>query len=343
MLFSVLLLAMAAPVPEDGLLYTLTAVTPLPSTDTDWDYAKMEPGTSRLFIARGKDGLTVFDVDRKKIVTTIRNSDGANGPLLIPLHNRGYSAMTDGSLLSFDLKTLAPLARMKLSKEIGLNSAVYDASLAQVHAITATGKTHSTWFTLDAVTGKLLRTHQFPFRKMDDPANDGKGHLFAPVRYDRLILKLDGKSLEERARWPMPCNVSKVRFQQQTNRLLAACTGEDPRFLALDADNGQILASLPIGRGIDGFSVDDARGRIVTSNGVDANLTIISQMDSDHYRLLGTIGTRANARMMTMDDRNGTLYVVSADSTVRTVKNRKEAKEYYHPNSFVVLEYSPNP
>lgn len=341
MFLGTLFLAMAASAPDGGLLYTLSDVTTLPSTDTDWDYAKLEPGTSRLFIARDKDGLTVFDVDRKTVLATVGNSVGANGPLLIPQHGRGYSAMTDGSLLSFDLGTLAPVARLELSKESGLNSAVYDAPTARIHAITATGKTHSTWFTLDAATGKLLETRRFPFRKMDDPANDGKGYLFAPVRYDRLILKLDGKTLDEQARWPMPCNVSKVRFQPQTNRLLAACTGEDPRFLAIDADNGKVVASLPIGRGIDGFAVDDARGRIVTSNGVDANLTVIGQDGPDGYKLLGTIGTRANARMMTMDDRNGRLYVVTADSTLRAVEGQADPDEHYHPDSFVVLQYAP--
>ncbi len=342
MILTALLLGLAAPETPEGLLYTLSSVTNLPSTDTDWDYAKMEPGTSRLYIARDKDALTVFDVETKRVVATVGNSKGANGPLLIPEHGRGYSAMTDGSLLSFDLKSLAPLARMPLSSETGLNSAVYDPTTTRVHAITATGKASSTWFTLDAATGRLLGKRQFPFRKMDDPANDGKGHLFAPVRYDRLILKLDGKTLDERARWTMPCNVSKVRYQPETDRLLAACTGDDPRFIAIDAQNGKVVTSLPIGRGIDGFSVDSARGRIVTSNGLDANLTIISQTGRDSYRLLGSIGTRANARMMTMDDRTGKLYVVTADSTLSTNENGGE-EEHYHPDSFVVLEYSPAP
>lgn len=340
MLFTILLLAAAAS-PYEDLLYSLRSTTTLPSTDTDWDYAKMQPGTPRLFIARGKDGLTVFDVDRKRIIATLANSSGANGPLLIPGLDRGYVAMTDGSLLSFRLKTLTAIDRVPLSREAGLNSAVYDPATRQVHAITATGASRTTWYTLDGATGRLLTTRQFPFRKMDDPANDGKGHLFAPVRYDRMILKLDGRTLAEQARWSVPCNVSKVRFDARTNRLLAACTGSEPRFLALDADTGRIVADLPIGRGIDGFVMDTARGRIVTSNGVDANLTVIGQDGPDRYRLLGSIGTRSNARMMTMDERNGTLLVVAADSTLIERDGQDEPVERFHPDSFVVLEYAP--
>ncbi|WP_204351709.1 YncE family protein, partial [Klebsiella variicola] len=81
--------------------------------DTDWDYIRLDPHGSRLFIARRKDGLTVYDVDRRKVIGTVANSAGANGPLLLPQYNRGYVAMTDGSLLSFDLKTLAVIERIR--------------------------------------------------------------------------------------------------------------------------------------------------------------------------------------------------------------------------------------
>ena len=93
------------------LLYTLESEVKLPSTDTGWDYIKMEPGSSRLFMARMKDGLTVYDVDAGRVVAHVENSVGANGPLLLPQYNRGYIAMTDGSLLVLDLKSLKPLDR----------------------------------------------------------------------------------------------------------------------------------------------------------------------------------------------------------------------------------------
>jgi hypothetical protein len=43
---------------ESGLLYQLESEVTLPSTNTGWDYIKMEPDSSRLFLARDQDGLT---------------------------------------------------------------------------------------------------------------------------------------------------------------------------------------------------------------------------------------------------------------------------------------------
>ena len=59
----------AAQAGDAGLLYKLESTATLPSTDSGWDYIKMQPGTSRLFLARDVDGLTVFDVDQNKALS----------------------------------------------------------------------------------------------------------------------------------------------------------------------------------------------------------------------------------------------------------------------------------
>lgn len=330
----------AAPAAAGDLLYTQQSAVTLPSTNTGYDYVKMQPGTSRLFMARLADGLTVFDVDTNKVITTVANSVGANGPLLLPQYNRGYIAMDDGSMLTVDLKTLQPISRDPLASDGGLNSAIYDPYTKQVHAIVGGRPKESTWFTLDAATGKLLKTTVFPFRKMDDPATDGKGRLFAPARRDSIVLVLDAKTLEEKARWPVGCTVSKVRYQASTNRLLGACGSVKPMFFALDADTGRMITTFPIGASLDGFAIDEQRHRIVTSN-YDGTLSVIGQNGADDFKLLGTVGTHMGARMMTMDERDGRLYVVNAAFTSSAPDAEGNTNDTYHPDSFVVLTYKP--
>lgn len=331
----------AAPAPAP--IYKLANAHVLPSTDTDWDYIRLDPHGKRLFIARRKDGLTVYDVDTKKVIGTVANSAGANGPLLLPEYNRGYVAMTDGSLLSFNLKTLAVIERIPLASDGGLNGVVYDPATKRIHAVVAVREKESTWFTLDAATGKPLGKTVFPFRKMDDPAPDGKGHLYAPARYDNILLRLDSTTLQEQARWQIDCvQVVAVEYQASTNRILIGCRGDKPVFIALDADTGKQVAKLPIGNGIDGMAVDHARHRIVTSNGGNSSLTVIQQDGPDSYRLLGNVQTRPQARTMALDERNGKLYLVNADTTFPGPDAAgKTPAPYFHPNSFTVLTYDP--
>jgi hypothetical protein len=300
----------------------------------------MQPGSSRLFLGRDADGLTVFDVDQGKVVATVENSKGANGPLLLPQYNRGYVANTDGSLLSFDLKTLRPIERLALDKDGGLNSGVHNALTKEVHFITSSRPTQSNGYTLDAATGKLLKTTTFPFRKMDDPAIDDAGNIYAPARYNNVILKLDPKTLKETARWDVPCNVSKTRWQGSTKRIIAACVGDQPQFFSFDPASGKVTASVVIGPRIDGIGIDEKRKRIVTSSNA-GYVTVIQQQGADQYELLGAVTTRPEARMMFMDERNGSLYLVTADMTTGKPDAAGKATETYHPNSFVLLTYKP--
>ncbi|OHC99477.1 MAG: hypothetical protein A2885_22850 [Sphingopyxis sp. RIFCSPHIGHO2_01_FULL_65_24] len=322
------------------LPYAMTNSVTLPSSDTGWDYVKFEPGTSRLFMARLHDGLTVYDVDRGQAVATIENSVGANGPILLPKYNRGYVAMADGSLLSFDLKTLKVIARTPLAGDGGLNSGSLDPATGQLHIITGTRPSEATWFSLDAATGKLLRTTRFPFRKMDDPAADGKGHLYAPARLDGLVLRLDSATLKEQARWDVGCNVSKMKYLAATDRLLGACGGDRPAVFLMDPASGAILSRVTIGKGLDALAYDEERERIVSSN-YEGSMTVIRREGRDSLRVVATIRTAFGARMMDIDHRTGRLYLVNADSTDFPGKDGGEEVTRYHPDSFRVETWQP--
>lgn len=321
----------------EPLPYRMTGSVTLPSTDTGWDYVKFEPGSARLFMARLKDGLTVYDVDRSRAVATLPNSEGANGPVLLPQLDRGYVAMDDGSLLSFHLRTLKPIARTRLAVDGGLNSGTFDPATGQLHIITGTRAAESTWFSIDAASGKLIRTTRFPFRKMDDPAADGQGNLYAPARMDGIVLKLDSRTLREQARWDVGCNVSKMKYLKDSKRLLGACVGDRPSVFVLDPASGKVTARVTIGKGLDALVIDDARKRIVSSNG-EGSMTVIAHDGPDALRLIATVRTRPGARMMDIDHRTGRLYLVSADSTEFA---DAPGVNRYHPDSFRVETWQP--
>lgn len=324
-------------------LYTLENATQLGSGDTDWDYIQLEPGTGRLFIARRKDGLSVFDVRSHRLLGQVADSVGANGPLLLPQFDRGYVAMTDGSLLIFELKSLKVIERRKLVADGGLNGVVYDPATEHVVAVVGLRTARSSWYVLDAASGRLLETKVFPFRKMDDPSPDGKGRLFAPARYDNLLLTLDSKTLAERSRWTIGCDqVVAVEYHAASDRIFIGCRGDKPVFLAIDPATGAEVARIPIGKGIDGMGIDEKRHRIVTTNGGDSSLTVIEQQGPDSYRLLGNVQTRPQARVMAIDEADGRIYTVTADATFGAPDaGGSVPTPVFHADSFTVLTYKP--
>lgn len=135
--------------------YTTGPTTTLPSSNTGWDYITLDQATGRLFIARRADGLTVWDTKAGKVLATVENSTGANGVVLVPEFGRGYTAMTDGTMLAFDLATLKPIERVKLD-EGDLNQGFYDPATKRVHMVVGNRPARTTWISLDAATGKVV-------------------------------------------------------------------------------------------------------------------------------------------------------------------------------------------
>jgi outer membrane protein assembly factor BamB len=323
--------------------YTLQNATTLPSTNTGWDYIALDATNGRLFMDRRADGLTVFDVNRQAVIGNVENSKGANGTRLLPEFNRGYVAMTDGNVLVFDLATLKQIDHFKVD-DGDLNAGFYDPSTKRLHMVVGARPQSTTWITLDAATGKVLGRTQFASKKMDDPAVDGHGHIFAPMRDNNVILRLDSADLKILDTWKLPDCVqpSAVEFDGATSRLLIGCRGDKPIFIVLDAASGKPVATLPIGRGVDGLVLDEHRHLIVTANGVDANMSVIRQDGPDSYTLLATIGTRPMARVLTMEPNTGRLFTVAADFTQPAPgQDGKPLSAVYHDNSYTVLTYAP--
>lgn len=320
---------------------TETAAT-LPSTNTGWDYITLDQATGRLFIARRADGLTVWDTKAGKVLATVENSTGANGVVLVPEFGRAYTAMTDGTMLAFDLATLKPIERVRLD-DGDLNQGFYDPATKRVHMVVGNRPQRSTWITLDAATGKLLGRTEFDSKKMDDPAPDGRGTIYAPMRDNNALLRLSSSDLKVQATWKLDGCVQPVavEFDRAANRVLVACRGDKPVFLAVDPADGRITASLPIGRGVDGMTHDEERHLLVTANGVDGTMSVIRQDGPDKYSLVETVATRSMARVMAMDEKTGRLFTVTAGYTQPTAgPDGKLPAPMFHPDSFTVMSYA---
>ena len=322
--------------------YRLESATVLPSTATDWDYLAFDAARSYLFIARRGDGLTVFDVRTNKVVKNVEGTRGANGILLLPQFDRAYVVNTDGTMTTIALSTLTLLKWEQLD-EGGLNGIIYEPTTQEIHVITALRPKTSAYYTLDARTGKKLRRTEFDSTKMDTPASDEEGAIYAPMRDRNMLMKLSAKDLSIQQTWPLgPCEQPvAVEYEKSSKRIFIACRGEKPVFIALDPKTGKVVASLPIGRGVDGMTFDHDNKLIATSNGIDANLVVIRQQGPDKYELVESVGTRPMARVLAIDPATRKLFTVTAGFTWPAAAAGQPAPAAsFHPDSFTVLTYA---
>ena len=78
-----------------------------------------------------------------------------------------------------------------------------------------------------------------------------------------------------------------------------------------DYQSGKVVATAPIGAGVDGSGYDAASGDAFAS-AADGTLTVIHQDTPDAYRVIQTLHTATGSRNMGLDPSNHKVFLVSA-------------------------------
>ena len=322
--------------------YRLESATAIPGASPAWDYVSIDPARSYLFIGRRKDGIQVYDIAARKVIRKIDNSEGANGAVLVPEFDRGYTANEDGSTTIFELSSLKTLTRTKFGDDA--DAAFYDPATKQI--VLTQGDSKQLAF-LDARTGAVVAKLKMASEKLEGTQADGKGSLFVAERDRNIVARIDAAKHTVTAEWPVdrceqPTGLAMDRAQR---RIFVGCRGKAPVLAVLDADSGKTIATPEIGRGNDGVVYDPDEHRIYTSNGIDANLVIFDQKTADSYVLAEASTTRPGARTMALDPRTKKVYSVAADGAVDPAKTVNRSASPFYPNTyfsdtFTVLTFS---
>ena len=78
-----------------------------------------------------------------------------------------------------------------------------------------------------------------------------------------------------------------------------------------DYQAGKVVATVPIGTGVDGAGFDAASSNAFASN-ADGTLTVIHQESPDQYHVTENVQTPKGARNMGLDPTNHRVFIVSA-------------------------------
>jgi DNA-binding beta-propeller fold protein YncE len=78
-----------------------------------------------------------------------------------------------------------------------------------------------------------------------------------------------------------------------------------------DYQAGKVVATVPIGTGVDGAGYDAASGNAFASN-ADGTLTVVHQDSPDQYHVAESVATPQGSRNMGLDPTTHRVFVVSA-------------------------------
>ena len=294
-----------------------------------WDYVVADAPSGRVYVAHG-DRVSVIDGRTGKVVGEVTGiAGGTHGTGIV-----GALGVTDdgrsGEAVVFDTATLAVTKRVPAGADA--DGIAVEASTG--HALVVNGDP-GTLAVIDARSGKRLAV--IPTGEELEYAVTGpSGMAYVAGKEKGDLVAVDVRAGKVVAHWPMP-DCSKphgLAFDAAARRLFMGCV--NGKMMVVNADDGQVVATLPIGRGSDAIAFDPARRRVFSSNGADGTITVYQQETPDRYRALEPVATKVSGRTMAVDARTGRLFVVAADM-VADGSPRGHAR----PGSTVLMMYDP--
>lgn len=279
-----------------------------------WDYIVYDSPSHRVYVSHG-DRVSVLDGRSGRIIGQIEGIPGGTHGIAIS-HAAGLGYTDDGraqQAVAFSLRTLKVVKRLPAGDDP--DAITIDPTTGHVFVVDGgPGVLTVIDPKADTVVASIRVGSSLEYAVAGD---NGKVYVNGVAK--RVIYRVDTASNRVDAAWPIArCQAPHgLAIDTARHRLFSSC--ENQRLVVMNADNGGIVAILHIGRGTDAAAFDPVHKLVFSSNGADGNVTVIREVDADHYQPAGTVKTLLSARTMSLDPKSGRLYVGGADTTLQAM------------------------
>jgi DNA-binding beta-propeller fold protein YncE len=280
--------------------------------DYGWDYLTADTEGRRLYVSHDRE-VVVLDLDTGTAVGKIPGKD-IHGIAIARDLGRGFISASDpGSVTIFDLKTLAIFDKVKVGDDP--NGIIWDPKTRRVFTADRGSKRVTA---IEAGTGKIAGVIDGLGGRTEHLAADGAGHVFLNMQDRHTVLRIDSQDLKILDTWPLAgCQQpSSMDMDRKNERVFIGC--RSGVMTVVDGNTGKIVATQPIGRGVDATEFDYERALVFFSTGGGSGaLSVFHQDSPDKYTLVEEVKTQAGARTMALDRKTGRVYLSVAQFGAR--------------------------
>ncbi|MGD1018476.1 MAG: YncE family protein [Verrucomicrobiia bacterium] len=298
-----------------------------------WDYVTVDPEHKLLYVPRSTHTM-VLDATTGKTVADIPGQKRNHGVAIVPSAGRGF--ITDGadaSVTVFDLKTYAVLGKVKAADDA--DGVIYDPASGKVLVVCGdAGVLIPIPADVDLKTGKADPAVDLG-GKPEFLAADGQGKAYINLEDKDQVAVVDTKAMKVVGKWAVspggsPVGMSMDRAQR---RLYIGCR-KPQKLIVMSADDGKVIADLPIGAGVDATRFDgDA-----FASCRDGTLAVARETAPGKFQIVQTVSTPRGARTLDVDPTTHTIYLPTAEfGPPAEGQTRPSVK----PGSFIIVVVSP--
>src|SRR5205823_4623401 len=148
----------------------------------------------------------------------------------------------------------------------------------------------------------------------EQAVSDGRGHLYVALEDKDNVAVVDVNTLKVTAHFDLggkaggPAGLAL----DATNHILFAFCHNPATAVILNADDGRIITTLPIGQGVDGGGFNPRTMEAFSSQG-DGTLTIIKESSPTSFSVEQTVPTKPRAKTCTLDTKNDQIVLITTE------------------------------
>ena len=189
--------------------------------------------------------VVVVDLDKDAVVGEIAPAPGVHGIAIAPDLGRGFvSNGREATVSIVDLKTLQIIGTVKTGENP--DAILYEPVHKEVYAFNGRGKSATVF---DAKTGEVRATIPLPGKPEFAVFDVKAGRIYNNIEDTNQLVAIDTATHAVVATWPIAPGeeASGLALDPGDHRLFVGCSNN--LMLMVDATNGKVLASVPIGAG----------------------------------------------------------------------------------------------
>jgi len=270
-----------------------------------YDYVSADSDNRRLYIPRG-NRVTIFDLDSLKSVGEIADTKAVHGVAVDPQSHHGFSSSKP--VVMWDTKTLATIKSIDV--EGSPDGIFFEKTTEHIYVLSHRAPNVTV---IDAKEGAVVGTIDLGGAP-EQAASDGEGHVFIDVEDKDNVAVVDAKTLKVTGHYALegkggtPAGLAI----DAKNKLLFVCCRNPATCVVLNAKDGAIVATLPIGAGTDG-AVFNSKTMEAFSSQRDGTLTIIKESSPTRIEVEQNLATKLGAKTCTLDPKTNRVLLIAAE------------------------------
>jgi hypothetical protein len=274
-----------------------------------FDYVYADSDGRKLYIPRPGNPnprIAVYNLDTLEAAGEIA---GANARGVAVSAKTGHGFASSKPITMFDTKTLAVIR--KVDVEGGPDGIMYDAFNDRVWVFSH-AMPHAT--VINASDGSIAGTIPDLGGAPEQAASDGKGHVYVDIEDKSNIAVVDAKALSVTAHYDLTGSggtCAGLGIDVKNNVLFASCR-MPANMVVINANDGKVVTTIPIGTGTDGAVFNPATMEVFSSQG-DGTLTVVKENSSSSFALEQTVKTMPTAKTLTLDSKTGHILLIAAE------------------------------